>query len=134
MDRTHRIEDGPRVPQRHGVAPQGRGRYPGHDVLAGAQHWDPVTRELVLSRVRDVPELRHFNAEEAAVLRPFLDVALAQDGEPRVPVLEMVDAKLARGEGDGYRHADMPEDGETWRGGAPPVDPGRPLPAGPAGP
>src|SRR3954454_3526571 len=115
MDRTHRIEDGPRVPQRHGVAPQGRGRYPGHDVLAGAQHWDPVTRELVLSRVRDVPDLRHFSAEEAEVLRPFLDVALAQDGEPRVPVLEMVDAKLAGGEGDGYRYADMPEDGETWR-------------------
>src|SRR4051794_37646898 len=115
MDDTHRIEDGPLVPQRRGVAPQGRGRYPTHDVLASAEHWDPVTRELVLARVHDVPELRHFSAEEAAVLGPFLDVALDQDAEPRVPVLEMIDAKLARGEGDGYRHADMPEDGETWR-------------------
>jgi hypothetical protein len=115
MDDTHRIEDGPLVGQRHGTAPQGRGRYPDHDVLASAEHWDPVTRELILTRATEVPELRHFSADEAAVLRPFLDVALAQDAEPRVPVLEMVDAKLARGEGDGYRHADMPEDGETWR-------------------
>jgi hypothetical protein len=115
MARSHRIEDGPLVEQRRGMAPQGRGRYPEHDVLAQAGEWDEVTRSLVLSRVRDVPSLRFFGADEAAVLRPFLDVALAQDREPRIPVLEMVDAKLARGEGDGYRHADLPEDGETWR-------------------
>jgi hypothetical protein len=115
MARTHRIEDGPRVPQRRGTAPQGRGRYPEHDVLASAGHWDEVTRDLVLARASGAPALRHFSAEEAQVLRAFLDVALAQDAEPRIPVLEMIDAKLARGEGDGYRHAGMPEDGETWR-------------------
>jgi hypothetical protein len=101
--------------QRRGTVPQGRGRYPDYDVLANAGHWDPVTREVVLARVRDVPEPRFFDAEETAVLRAFLDVALGQDGEPRIPVLELIDAKLARGEGDGYRHAGMPEDGETWR-------------------
>jgi hypothetical protein len=98
-----------------GTTPQGRGRYRDYDVLASAGHWDEVTRELVLARVNDVPELTYFSAEEAEVLRAFLDVALAQDAEPRVPVLEMIGAKLARGEGDGYRHADLPEDGETWR-------------------
>ena len=101
--------------QRRGTAPQGRGRYPDHDVLASASHWDPVTRETVLARVREVPALRFFDEREAEVLRAFLDVALGQDAEPRVPVLEPIDAKLARGEGDGYRHADMPEDGQTWR-------------------
>jgi hypothetical protein len=101
--------------QRRGTVPQGRGRYPEHDVLASAEHWDAQTRDVVLARVRDVPELRFFGPREAAVLRPLLDVALGQDAEPRVPVLELIDAKLARGEGDGYRYADMPEDGETWR-------------------
>jgi hypothetical protein len=97
------------------TTPQSRGNYPGYDVLAAAAHWDETTREVVLARVRDVPPLRFFGPDEAVVLRAFLDVALAQDREPRIPVLEMVDAKLTRGEGDGYRHADMPEDGETWR-------------------
>jgi hypothetical protein len=92
------------------------GRYPGYDVLDNAPHWDPVTRELILDRVHNVPEITFFTPEEAQVLRAFLDVALAQDGdEPRVPVLEMIDARLERGDGDGYRYDDMPEDGETWR-------------------
>jgi Gluconate 2-dehydrogenase subunit 3 len=101
--------------QRHGTTPQMHGRYPDYDVFDNAEHWDPVTRELVLKRVYDVPPLRFFSPAEEAVLRPFLDVALAQDCEPRIPVLEAIDAKLHAGEGDGYRYADMPEDGETWR-------------------
>jgi Gluconate 2-dehydrogenase subunit 3 len=101
--------------QRRGTTPQMHGRYPDYDVFENADHWDPVTRELVTARVYDVPQLRFFTPEEATVLRPFLDVALGQDSEPRIPVLEMVDAKLHAGEGDGYRHADMPEDPETWR-------------------
>ena len=101
--------------QRRGTTPQMHGRYPDYDVFDNADHWDPVTRELVTSRVYEVPQLHFFSPAEAAVLRPFLDVALAQDFEPRIPVLEMIDAKLAAGEGDGYRHADMPSDEETWR-------------------
>jgi hypothetical protein len=100
--------------QRRGTTPQMHGRYPDYDVLESAHLWDDVTREVVLERAHAVPALRYFGADEAIVLRAFLDVALAQDAPPRIPVLEMVDAKLARGEGDGYRHADMPEDGQTW--------------------
>ena len=101
--------------QRRGTTPQMHGRFPDYDVLENARHWDPVTREAVFARVCEVPPLVFFTPLEAQALRPFLDVALAQDDEPRIPVLEMVDAKLTRGEGDGYRHHDMPEDGETWR-------------------
>jgi hypothetical protein len=103
--------------QRRGTTPQMHGRYPDYDVFDNAGHWDPVTRDLVTSRVYDVPQLHFFSPAEAAVLRPFLEVALAQDFEPRIPVLEMIDAKLGAGEGDGYRHADMPSDEETWRRG-----------------
>jgi hypothetical protein len=101
--------------QRRGTTPQMIGRYPDYDVLENARHWDPVTREAILARVHDIPPLTFFTPEEAKALRPFLDVALAQDDEPRIPVLELVDARLARGDGDGYRYDDMPEDGETWR-------------------
>jgi hypothetical protein len=101
--------------QRRGVTPQMHGRYPDYDVLANADHWDPVTRELVLSRVNEVPPVRFFTAAEERCLRPFLDVLLAQDSEPRVPVLEMVDQKLQEGKLDGFQYDDMPDDREVWR-------------------
>ena len=45
----------------------------------------------------------------------FADVVLAQDEEPRIPVVAYVDEKLASGTGDGYQYYDLPSDGETWR-------------------
>jgi len=108
--------DPQRLPrQRRGTTPQMVGRYPDYDVLAETGHWDEVTRRVVVARVTDVPPIRFFDAAEERTLRAFCDVVMAQDAEPRIPVLEMVDAKLHAGELDGYRHHDMPEDPETWR-------------------
>jgi hypothetical protein len=115
-DRIHEHEPYHDLPrQRRGTTPQMHGRYPDHDVLADARHWDSVTRDVVLDRVADVPPIRFFTAAEARVLGAFLDVLLAQDAEPRIPVLNMVDAKLAAGRLDGFRHAGMPDDREVWR-------------------
>jgi hypothetical protein len=97
------------------TTPQNRGRFGDYDVMDDARHWDEVTRELITARERDVPAIVYFTPDEERQLRVFLDIALAQDCEPRIPVLEMVDARLARGDGDGYRYHDMPEDGETWK-------------------
>jgi hypothetical protein len=93
-----------------------RGRYPGYDVLASADHWDPATRRVVLARINEVPQLRFFSGTEAVTLRAFCDLVTGQDGEPRIPVLEMVDAKLHAGRLDGFRYDDLPPDPETWRG------------------
>lgn len=101
--------------ERRGITPQMHGRYPDYDVLELAGHWDPVTREAVLARVGDPPPLRFFDEQQARTLGALLDVALAQDAAPRIPVLAMVDAKLAAGRLDGFRYADMPDDRETWR-------------------
>ena len=109
---------GPPAPlprQRRGITPQMRGRYPDYDVLLQASHWDEATRAAVLGRVAEVPPPRFFDATEAATLRAFCDVATGQDSEPRIPVLEMVDAKFAAGRLDGFRFHDMPEDPQTWR-------------------
>jgi hypothetical protein len=92
-----------------------RGRYPDYDVLSGAGHWDAKTREVVLDRVGNVPAIAFFAETEIPTLRAFCDTVTGQDSDPRIPVLEMVDAKLAAGRLDGYRHADMPPDPETWR-------------------
>jgi hypothetical protein len=101
--------------QRNGVTPQMHGRYPDFNVLDELDHWDPVTRRLVLDRVEQVPPIRFFTAPEAATLGAFCDVVLAQDREPRIPVLNAVDAKLFGGQLDGFVFADMPDDRDTWR-------------------
>jgi Gluconate 2-dehydrogenase subunit 3 len=101
--------------QRRGVTPQMHGRYPDYDVLSQADHWDEVTRRVVLDRVNNVPEIRFFSQEEVETLATFADIVLAQDAEPRIPVLAYVDEKLYKGERDGYRYFDMPDDDETWR-------------------
>jgi hypothetical protein len=101
--------------QRRGTTPQMNGRYPDFDVLEQARHWDEATRKVVLERVEQVPPIRFFSPEEVPTLRAFCDTVLAQDSEPRIPVLEMIDAKLHAGKRDGFRYAGMPDDGETWR-------------------
>jgi len=70
---------------------------------------------VVFERVESVPPIRFFTAPEALTLGVFCDLVLAQDAEPKIPVLGMVDAKLFAGELDGFRYADLPDDRETWR-------------------
>jgi Gluconate 2-dehydrogenase subunit 3 len=113
---THEQADPYDLPrQRRGKTPQMHGRYPDYDVLEQAGAWDEPTRTVVLARIDDVPEREFFTAAEAATLGCFCDDLLAQDSEPRIPVLAFVDAKHAAGKTEGYRYADMPADGETWR-------------------
>src|SRR5436305_3482874 len=101
--------------QRRGTTPQMIGRYPDYDILENADQWDEVTRKLVLDRANNPPPLRFFTGEEARTLGAFCDELTAQNKEPRIPVLNMVDAKLYEGRLDGYRYEDMPEDPQTWR-------------------
>jgi len=101
--------------QRNGITPQMHGRYPDFNVLDEADHWDALTRQVVFERVEQVPPIRFFTAPEAVTLGIFFDVVMAQDREPKIPVLEMVDAKLFEGRLDGFRFAGMPDDRQTWR-------------------
>jgi hypothetical protein len=106
----------PQLPrQRRGTTPQMRGRYPDYDVLEQAPHWDEATRRVVLDRVERLPPIRFFDEREAATLGAFCDLVMAQDCGPRIPVLAMIDEKLSAGRREGYRHADMPPDPQTWR-------------------
>jgi len=101
--------------QRRGITPQMHGRYPDYDVLEQQDHWDEVTRKVVLQRVHEVPDIRFFEQHEVETLSVFADLFLAQDSDPRIPVLAFVDEKLFLGKSDGYQYFDLPEDGEVWR-------------------
>jgi len=108
--------DPQRLPrQRKGITPQLHGRYPDYDVLAEADHWDEVTRRVVLDRVHNPPSFRFFSEAERETVKQLCDRLTAQDDEPRIPVAAYIDEKLYENNGDGYQYFDMPSDQETWR-------------------
>jgi hypothetical protein len=90
------------------------GRFPGFDAAAQAGHWDPVTAGVVLRRLGPPPDMRFFTPAEEAVANALCDRLVGQDGDPRVPVAALIDARLAERQTDGWRYADMPEDGHAW--------------------
>ncbi|MBT2387768.1 gluconate 2-dehydrogenase subunit 3 family protein [Streptomyces sp. ISL-11] len=93
-------------------------REPGSGVLGQAHTWDRATAGVVLARLGPgrQPPLSFFTPPEEAAAEALLDHLLARGPEdPRIPVLSVIDARLSTGETDGWRYADVPEDGETWR-------------------
>lgn len=90
-------------------------RFPGFDVLGQAEHWDPVTTGVVLSRLGMPPNVRFFTPGEQAVATALSDRLLDQEEDCRLPVVAMVDSRLAEQQTDGWHYQDMPEDGQAWR-------------------
>jgi hypothetical protein len=99
------------------VTASATGRFPGFDVLTQERHWDSVTAGLVTARTGPQPAPRFFNQAEQAAAAALLTQLTGQADEPLddVSLLELVDARLAAGETDGWRYADLPEDGQAWR-------------------
>ena len=89
-------------------------RFDGFDVLRQAHAWDPVTAGIVLRRLAPMPPLRFFTPAQEAIARPMLNLLLDQREEPRVPVFEMIDQRLAELTTDGWRYEDMPHDPDAW--------------------
>ena len=84
-------------------------------MLDQADRWDDETAGVVLARLAPPNGLGFFTMAERAIAQPLLDLLLAQDREPRVPVLALIDTRLAIGETDGWHYDDMPQDSQTWR-------------------
>jgi choline dehydrogenase-like flavoprotein len=89
-------------------------RFPGFDVLAHVDAWDPVTAGVVLARLGPRQPLRFFPEPVEAGARALFDLLLDQHAEPRVPVFEMVDQRLAELATDGWHYADLPPDPDAW--------------------
>ncbi len=92
-----------------------RARFPGFDSAAQASHWDAATAGVVLSRLGRPPDIRFFTPAEEAVATALCDRLLDLGPDPEVAVVNMIDARLAEQETDGWRYEDMPEDGQAWR-------------------
>ncbi len=63
---------------------------------------------------RAAPPLRFFSADQEPTARALVDRLLAQDDEPRVPVIEMIDQRLLEQPRRRVPYEDMPEDWEAW--------------------
>jgi hypothetical protein len=96
-------------------------RFRGFNVLDQAGYWDPVTAGVVLDRIGRPPDIRFFTPAEEATATALCDRLLWQDdedgegGEHKVEIVPQIDARLAEQQTDGWRYADMPEDGQAWR-------------------
>lgn len=104
-----------RVGSRRAVTPGGKGRFPGFDVLEQADGWDDVTAGVVLRRLDPGVDVSFFTPTEQATASALFDQLLAQRDEPKVPILQLVDQRLATGETDGWHYQDLPEDADAWR-------------------
>jgi len=93
----------------------GGGRFPGFDVLDPTGHWDSATTSVVYARQGRQPAVRFFSEMEEGTAGALFDQLLDQREEPRVPVVAMVDARLAEEQTDGWHYDGMPRDGQTWR-------------------
>jgi len=100
-------------------------RYPGLDILSQQKHWDRATRELILDRVHNVPEIRFFTPREVDILQALADTILPQDDRPpeqRIPIVPYIDASVYNEETPGYRLETMPDPRTTWRLGIEGID------------
>jgi hypothetical protein len=116
MGSQHRHPDG--AGSRTGADRAGRDRFPGFDVLEQSSHWDPVTAAVVWARTGPPPPIRYFTPAQEAIATALCDQLLDLRSDPperRVPVVNMIDARLAEQETDGWHYEDMPQDGEAWQ-------------------
>jgi hypothetical protein len=91
------------------------GRYPGFDSVSQWRRWDPATAGAVLARLGQPPPMRYFTVDEQSTATALCVRLLALEDACPVPVVAMIDARLAEAETDGWRYEDMPEDGQAWR-------------------
>ncbi|MGO4536450.1 gluconate 2-dehydrogenase subunit 3 family protein [Leifsonia sp. 2MCAF36] len=89
-------------------------RFPGFRVLDQAKHWDEATRAVVQARIGRPSDIRFFDVVEQAAATALFDELLDQQGDDRVPVTAMVDARLAESQTDGWHYDSMPIDGDAW--------------------
>lgn len=104
-----------------------RDLYPGYDVLAkrDTPSWNEQTRAVIEERLAINPEThRFFSDEEWPTLKAVCARIVPQPGDRSqpVPVAAMVDEKIHKGHGDGFRNAKLPRMDEAWRRGLKALD------------
>ena len=101
------------------------GYYPGFSTMSQSPFWDETTRDLIDKRVENPPQ-RSFFTEEAwtfwnavfAHLIPQTD----RTADRQIPLIPMLDERLAKNKTVGYRYEDMPHDRVVYEIGIEAID------------
>lgn len=117
----------PRDPETNEAIPpmQQPGYYPGFSTMSQSPFWDETTRDVIDKRVEH-PPARSFFTEEAwtfwtavfAHLIPQTD----RTAERQIPLIPMLDERLAKNKTVGYRFEDMPHDRVVYHIGIEAID------------
>lgn len=104
-----------------------RDYYPGYDVLAkrDSPSWNEQTRKVIDARLAiDENSHRFFTDDEWPTVKAIASRITPQplDRARPIPVAALVDEKMWKNAGDGYRRANMPPMREAWRRGAAALD------------
>ncbi|MBK8210102.1 MAG: gluconate 2-dehydrogenase subunit 3 family protein [Rhodospirillales bacterium] len=106
--------------------PEGRlDRYPGYDVLRkrDTPSWNDVTRRVIDARLAISDRPRFLSETDWATLQAICERVVPQPPDrPAIPVAALVDDKLCRDDGDGYRNAKLPRLREAWQRGLRAID------------
>ena len=99
-----------------------RSRYPGYNVLDrwSSPDWDDQTREVIRRRLEQVPPVRFFTQDEAALLLAVAARIVPQpDRAPveQVPIVPFIDERLYEDRRQGYRYEGIPPQRDAWRTG-----------------
>jgi hypothetical protein len=100
-------------------------RYPGYDVLAkrDTPSWNEQTRKVVDDRLATPREPRFLTAPEFSTLDAVCARIMPQPPDrPPVPLAAMVDDRLVKDRGDGYRNHRLPPLREAWQRGLAALD------------
>jgi hypothetical protein len=94
------------------------GYYANYSTMAQKRSWDEATRSVVSERVEQIPAIRFFSPEQAALLGAVIDRLVPQDdrsGTRTIPILPVIDERLYQNSLNGFRYEDMPPDQEAYR-------------------
>ncbi|GAB2561747.1 gluconate 2-dehydrogenase subunit 3 family protein [Dyella jejuensis] len=101
-------------------------RYPDYDVLRKRQSpsWDEVTRSVIDERLKTPSDPCFLDAVQWRALEALCACIVPQDRQdrPPVPLAGMLDQRLHKNSGDGFRHARLPPLRDAWRIGLAALD------------
>lgn len=101
------------------------GYYPGFSTLSQSPFWDDATRQAVLKRVESAPERKFFSEHDWTFWEAVFDHLIPQtDRTPdrRIPIVAVLDHRLATNQTAGYRYESMPQDRVVYRVGIEYID------------
>jgi hypothetical protein len=92
-------------------------RYPGYDVLnkRDTPSWDAITRKVIAQRMATPMEPSFLDVVRWRALEALCACIVPQPADrPQAPLAGMVDMRLQKNAGDGFRYARLPPLREAW--------------------